>query len=96
MSLIETHHISYLPESLPVHIALYSDLENASFLREQLLAGNSAFEYALIDASMVGALGSPLKYLTESISDYLSNRSSPVIMYLQQYIELAEIISIIA
>lgn len=53
MSHVETLQISYLPESLPIHIALYRDLENAAFLREQLLAGNSAFEYAFIDATMV-------------------------------------------
>lgn len=50
---LETLHLSHLPESLPVHVALYRDLKNASFLRSQLLSGNAEFEYAFIDASMV-------------------------------------------
>jgi hypothetical protein len=53
MSNLETIHLSHLPSTLPIHVALYRDLQNASFLREQLLAGNSEFEYAFIDASMV-------------------------------------------
>ena len=50
---LETINIPHLPSSLPVHVALYRDVQNAEFLRQQLLAGNKEFEYALIDASMV-------------------------------------------
>ena len=50
---LETIHIPHLPANLPVHVALYRNVENAAFLRQQLLAGNTEFEYALIDASMV-------------------------------------------
>jgi hypothetical protein len=53
MSNLETVHLAHLPDNLAVHIALYKDLKNASFLREQLIGGNSEFEYAFIDASMV-------------------------------------------
>jgi EKC/KEOPS complex subunit CGI121/TPRKB len=53
MSQLQTFHLSHLPSSNAVHVALYQDLQNASYLREQLLAGNSEFEYAFIDASMV-------------------------------------------
>lgn len=56
MSHLETLYLPHLPPSLPIHISLFRDLRNAAFLREQLLAGNSAFEYAFVDASMVGAL----------------------------------------
>jgi hypothetical protein len=44
--------VPHLP-SLPVHVALYRDVQNAAFLKGQLLAGNAEFEYAFIDASMV-------------------------------------------
>lgn len=50
---LETIDLPHLPSTLPVHVALYRDVQNAAFLRQQLLAGNSDFEYALIDASMV-------------------------------------------
>lgn len=50
---LETVDFPHLPSSLPVHVALYREVQNAEFLRQQLLAGNKEFEYALIDASMV-------------------------------------------
>ena len=53
MALIQTLSLAHLPPSLAVHIALYQDLSNASFLQQQLLLGNSDFEYAFIDASVV-------------------------------------------
>ena len=53
MAIVQTLQLSHVPSSLEVHVALVSDLQNASFLREQLLVGNADFEYALIDASMV-------------------------------------------
>lgn len=43
----------HLPPSLAVHVALFRDLKNAVFLRQQLLDGNTDFEYALIDANVV-------------------------------------------
>ena len=42
-----------MPPELALHAALYQDVRNAAFLREQLLAGNAEFEYAFIDASTV-------------------------------------------
>ena len=56
MAELKTFHLAHLPHSLAVHVALYQDLKNAAFLRQQLLAGNADFEYALIDANVVGVL----------------------------------------
>lgn len=53
MSQLQTFHLSHLPPSTAVHVALYKDLQNAAFLRKQLLSGNTDFEYAFIDAGMV-------------------------------------------
>lgn len=53
MASLKTLNLAHLPEDLAVHIALYTDLRNAPFLRDQLLQGNADFEYALIDASVV-------------------------------------------
>jgi hypothetical protein len=52
---LETINIPHLPASLPVHVALYRNVQNSAFLRQQLLAGNAEFEYAFIDASLVRA-----------------------------------------
>lgn len=51
---VETINLPHLPSNLFVHAALYRNIQNAAFLRQQLLAGNADFEYAFIDASMVG------------------------------------------
>ncbi|WEW58932.1 hypothetical protein PRK78_004400 [Emydomyces testavorans] len=74
MSFVETHHLSYLPETLPVHIALYRDLENASFLREQLLAGNTEFEFAFVDATMVFSRNHIFAAIFRAVRDYVNNR----------------------
>lgn len=53
MANLQTLYLAHLPSDLAVHIALYKNLKNATFLRQQLLDGNSRYEYALIDASVV-------------------------------------------
>jgi hypothetical protein len=40
-------------DAYPVHVALFTNVTNAAFLRSQLLAANPEFDYALLDASMV-------------------------------------------
>ena len=51
-SSLETISLAHLP-LMPVHVALYRNIQNAAFLKGQLLAGDAEFEYAFIDASMV-------------------------------------------
>jgi EKC/KEOPS complex subunit CGI121/TPRKB len=51
-SSLETISLPHLP-LMPVHVALYRNIQNAAFLKGQLLAGDTEFEYAFIDASMV-------------------------------------------
>ena len=46
-------NLEHLPASHAIRIALFQNIKNASFLHQQLLAGNTEFEYALIDASTV-------------------------------------------
>ena len=53
MALLQSINLEHIPTSHKIHIALYRDIKNASFLHQQLLAGNTDFEYALIDASVV-------------------------------------------
>ena len=52
-TLLESIDLPHLPSTMPVHVAIYRDVQNAPFLRQQLISGNSDFEYAFIDASMV-------------------------------------------
>ena len=49
-------HLAHLPSDLAVYVALYSELENAKYLRQQLLDGNTDFEYTFLDASTVSAI----------------------------------------
>ena len=53
MAALETLGLEHLPVPHRVHLALFRDVQNAVFLHEQLLARNTDFEYALIDASIV-------------------------------------------
>lgn len=52
---LETVALEHLPVSHTVRFALFRHVENAAFLHQQLLARNAAFEYALIDASVVSS-----------------------------------------
>lgn len=62
---LETLSLEHLPKRYQVHLALFHDVKNAEFLQKQLLEGNTEFEYAFLDASMVridprdGVLGTP-------------------------------------
>jgi EKC/KEOPS complex subunit CGI121/TPRKB len=59
MSLLETVQLEHLPPGYSISLALFQHVKNSAFLHEQLLAGNTEFEYALIDASVV-RLPSPI------------------------------------
>jgi EKC/KEOPS complex subunit TPRKB/CGI121 len=63
MALLQTVHLEHLPSSHAIHIALYRDIKNATFLQQQLLAGNTDFEYALIDAGVVSFAAAFLFFL---------------------------------
>lgn len=53
MAEIETIQLPHLAD-YPLYVALFKDVRNVPFLRQQLLEGNTDFEYAFLDASMVG------------------------------------------
>ncbi len=53
MALLQMVQLEHLPPTHRIYIALYRNISNAAFLHQQLLAGNTSFEYALIDASVV-------------------------------------------
>lgn len=55
---LHTIQLQHIPADMPIHLALYRDVRNTAFLRQQLLSGNEEFEYAFIDVTMVGLLPS--------------------------------------
>lgn len=81
MALVETFHLAHLPPSLAVHVALFRDLKNAVYLRQQLLDGNTDFEYALIDANVVSESLVPCREQTvASILAIMTTRMSPDVL----------------
>ncbi|KAL3474228.1 kinase binding protein CGI-121-domain-containing protein [Aspergillus californicus] len=71
-SSLETIHLPHLP--LAVHAALYKEVQNASYLREQLLSANAEFEYAFIDASMILSRAHALSAVFRAVNDYSNER----------------------
>ncbi|CBX91381.1 hypothetical protein LEMA_P068890.1 [Plenodomus lingam JN3] len=51
MASIRTFRLPHY-HAYPVHVALFEDVENADFLKSQLLAANPDFDYAFLDAAM--------------------------------------------
>lgn len=62
---VQTIQLSHL-EGYPVHVGLFEDVQNAAFLRQQLLDGNAEFEYAFLDATTVREVSraNPLFFLS--------------------------------
>ena len=52
MALVRTFTLPHY-EAYPVHVAIFKDVKNASYLRSQLLEANPDFDYAFLDAEMV-------------------------------------------
>ena len=49
MEIVQLPHL----QNHPLQIALFKNVKNASFLRQQLLEGNSEYGYAFLDASVL-------------------------------------------
>ncbi|KAI9850024.1 MAG: hypothetical protein M1838_006197, partial [Thelocarpon superellum] len=71
---VQTYHLEHLPVDRPVHIALFRNVRNAGFLKEQLLSGNIDFEYALIDASMIVSTIHALAAVFRAVNDMMFSR----------------------
>lgn len=51
--MLDSIALAHIPPTLSVYAGLYREVQNAAFLRQQLLDGNSDFEFAFIDAKSV-------------------------------------------
>lgn len=65
--------LPHLPNH-PLHAILFQGTKNPGFLREQLLSGNTDFEYAFLDAAMILSRHHVLAACFRSINDRLQNR----------------------
>ncbi|APA09305.1 hypothetical protein SS1G_12090 [Sclerotinia sclerotiorum 1980 UF-70] len=72
--LLQTLPLEHIPSTHTLHIALYRNIQNASFLHQQLLGGNTDFEYAFIDASVVLSKLHILAAAYRAINDALEGR----------------------
>lgn len=70
---METITLPHLPDS-PIQVCLFKNVQNAAFLRQQLLEGNTDFEYAFLDASVLISKKHVLAACFRAISDSLSSR----------------------
>lgn len=70
---METVTLPHLPHH-PLHICLFRDVHNAPFLRRQLLEGNTDFEYAFLDASVLVSRDQVLTACFRAINDLLQGR----------------------
>ncbi|KAI9764335.1 MAG: hypothetical protein M1835_007598 [Candelina submexicana] len=74
MALLQAIHLSHLPPDRPIYVFLFQDVKNAAFLRSQLLSGNSDFEYAFIDASVIVSRTHILAAVFRAVNDMLNGR----------------------
>lgn len=70
---METISLPHLPHS-PIQVGLFKNVQNAAFLRQQLLEGNTDFEYAFLDASVLVSRSHVLAACFRAISDSLNGR----------------------
>lgn len=73
-NMLQTIHLAHIPPELALFVALYSDVKNAAFLKQQLLAANADFEYAFIDATMILTTTHVLAATFRAMNDYLHGR----------------------
>ncbi|OBT72155.1 hypothetical protein VF21_08763 [Pseudogymnoascus sp. 05NY08] len=71
---LTTIPIDHLPPGYDVHIALFHSVTKAAFVHAQLLAGNTDFEYALIDASVIVSKVQILAAAFRAINDNIEGR----------------------
>lgn len=70
---METAHLPHLPLH-PLRICLFTDVHNAPFLRQQLLHGNTDFEYAFLDAAVLLSRAHVLAACFRAINDMQGDR----------------------
>jgi len=70
---METIDLPHLSQH-PLNLLLFHNVANAPFLRQQLLEGNTEFEYAFLDASVLLSQNQVLAACFRAINDMLQGR----------------------
>lgn len=70
---METITLPHLPD-YPLRVCLFTNVRNASFLRQQLLEGNNEFEYAFLEAAALLSRTQVLDACFRAINDMLQGR----------------------
>ncbi|TKA65965.1 hypothetical protein B0A55_09575 [Friedmanniomyces simplex] len=70
---METIVLPHLPGQ-PLQVCLFANVQNAQFLRQQLLDGNANFEYAFLDAAVLLSRQHVLAACFRAINDMLQGR----------------------
>jgi EKC/KEOPS complex subunit CGI121/TPRKB len=70
---METITLPHFPDH-SLHLVLFTDVQNPAFLRQQLLAGNTEYEYAFLDASVLLSRNHVLSACFRSVNDMLAER----------------------
>ncbi|KAF2205506.1 CGI-121-domain-containing protein [Delitschia confertaspora ATCC 74209] len=74
MATVRKFHLPHYP-SYPIYISTFKNVENAAFLRSQLLEGNPNFDYAFLDASTILSLNHILLPAFLALSLHTSGRA---------------------
>ncbi|KIW09543.1 uncharacterized protein PV09_00416 [Verruconis gallopava] len=65
--------LPHLPDFL-IYALLFKDVKNAAHLRQQLVAGNTEFEYAFLDATKILSVNHALAAVFRAVNDMIHNR----------------------
>ncbi|KAF2458289.1 kinase binding protein CGI-121-domain-containing protein [Lineolata rhizophorae] len=74
MTSIQTLRLPHLPQENPIFAACFVGVQNAAFLRQQLLQGNSEYEYAFLDATTILSVNHLLAAVFRAVNDMLYGR----------------------
>lgn len=72
--MLEELSLSHVPPELTLYVACYKDVQNANYLRQQLLSANQAFNYAFVDATTILSRRHLLAACFRAMSDYIHDR----------------------
>lgn len=72
--MVQQVHLAHLPSDIAIYATIFRDVENSGYLREQLLAGNTDFEYAFVDATLLISTKQILAATFRAILDMMSDR----------------------
>ena len=80
--MVERIQIAHIPDNLPLYIACFKDVKNASFLKQQLLAGNQEYNYSFIDASTILSRQHLLAAAFRALTDHVHDQNTSLVQSL--------------